>query len=144
MSSPDSFTLELDVTPIPTIDAVSEARLSFPTPEPGRISPDSTQTVQVDLDPGTQVERGEDDEGGESVGEGATPAGTTKEGGSEVTSESGSRISRGGAGGPPSYCHCNTVSHEYMSVVIISAIVIVTSPPFQPECPRSLLRLQLR
>ena len=34
MSSPDSFTLELNVTPIPTIDAISEARLSFPLLSP--------------------------------------------------------------------------------------------------------------
>ena len=116
MSSPDSFTLELDVTPIPTIDAVSKAQLSFPTPEPRRMSPDSTQTVRVDLDPGhpgTQVEGGEDDKGGESVGEGATPAGMTEDGGSEAASESGSHILRGGSGGPPSYCHCDTVSREY-------------------------------
>ena len=113
MSSPDSFTLELDVTPIPTIDAVSEAWLNFPTPEPGRLSPDSTQTTWVDLDPGTQVEGGEDDEGGESVGAGTTPASMAEEGESEATSESGSRISRGGSGGPPSYCHCDAVSREY-------------------------------
>ena len=113
MSSPDSFTLELDVTPIPTIDAVSEARLSFPTPEPRRLSLDSAQTDRVELDPGTQVERRVDDEGGESVGAGTTTASAAEEGDLEAASESGSRISRGGAGGPPSYCHCDMVSHEY-------------------------------
>ena len=113
MSSPDSFELELEVTPIPTIDAVTEAWIAFPTPEPGRLSLDSTQTTWVDLDPGTQVEGSEDDEGGESVGEGATPTGATEEGVSEAMSESGSRVSRGGAGGPPSYCHCDAASREY-------------------------------
>ena len=113
MSSPDSFTLELDITPIPVINAVTEARINFPTPEPARLSPDSTQTLQVDLDPGTQVEGSEDDEGGESVGTGATPAGTTEEGGSEATSEGGSCLLRGGSGSPPSYCHCDAISRKY-------------------------------
>ena len=113
MSSPDSFELELDITPVPVLDAVTEACNNFPTPEPARLSPDSTHTVRVDLDPGTQVEGGEDDEGSKSVGEGATPTGTTGEGISETMSESGNHISRGGTGGPPSYCHCDAISREY-------------------------------
>ena len=68
MSSPNSFELELEITPVPALDAVTEARINFPTPEPTRLSPDSTHTVRVDLDPGTQVEGDEDDEGGEPVG----------------------------------------------------------------------------
>ena len=113
MSSPDSFTLDLEITPVPVIDAVAKARLNFPTPEPRRLSLDSTQTTQVDLDPGTQVEGSEDDEGGEPVGKGTTDAGTTEEGVPKTASESGSRISRGGSGGPPSYCHCNASSRKY-------------------------------
>ena len=45
MSSPDSFIIELDATPIPVLNAVTKARHNFPTPEPARLSPDSTQTV---------------------------------------------------------------------------------------------------
>ena len=113
MSSPDSFELELNITPVPALDAVTEARNNFPTPEPARVSPDSTQTVRVDLDTSTQITGGEDDEGSEPVGEGTTPASPTEEGVSEAASESGSRISRGGAGGLPSYCHCDATSREY-------------------------------
>ena len=113
MSSPDSFTLELDITPVPVIDAVTEARLHFPTPEPGRLSPDSTQTTGDDLNPGTQIKGGEDDQGGESMGAGATPASAAEEGESEAASECSSRVSRGGSEGPPSYCHCDAVSQEY-------------------------------
>ena len=113
MSSPDSFELKLEITPVPVLDAVTEAHNNFPTPEPARLSPDSTQTMWVDLDPSTQVAGSEDDEGGEPVGEGTTPASSTEEGVSEEASESGSRVSRGGAGGPPSYCHCDAISHEY-------------------------------
>ena len=64
MTSPDSFTLELDITPVPVLDAVTEACINFPTPEPARLSPDSAHTVRVDLDPSTQVMGGTDDEGG--------------------------------------------------------------------------------
>ena len=67
----------------------------------------------VDLDPGTQVEGGEDDKGGESVGMGATSTSMTEDGGSEATAESGNRLSHGGSGGPLSYCHCDAVSREY-------------------------------
>ena len=102
MSSPDSFSLDLEITPVPVLDAVAEAWLSFPTPEPGRLSPDSTQTDWVDLDPGTQVEGGEDDEGGEPMGVGATSTSMLEERESEATHESGDRLSRGGSGGPPS------------------------------------------
>ena len=38
MTSPDSFTLELDITPVPVLDAVMEAHINFPTPEPARLS----------------------------------------------------------------------------------------------------------
>jgi hypothetical protein len=113
MSSPDSFDLELNITPVPILDAVTKACNNFPTPEPARLSLDSAQTIWVDLDPGTQVEGSEDDEGGESVGMGATPAGTAEDGESEAVSESSSHLSRGGSGGPPSYCHCDAVSCEY-------------------------------
>ena len=67
MSSPDSFELELDIIPVPVLDAVTEARINFPTPEPTRLSPDSTHTVWVDLDPGTQVVGIADDEGNSRV-----------------------------------------------------------------------------
>ena len=63
MSSPDSFELELEITPVPVLDAVTEARINFPTPEPARLSPDSAHTVRVDLDPSTQVTGDADDEG---------------------------------------------------------------------------------
>ena len=113
MSSPDSFELKLDITPVPILDAVTEARINFPTSEPARLSPDSAHTVRVDLNPSTQVTGGEDDAGGESVGQGTAPTSEAEEGVSETTSASGDRLSRGGAGGPPSYCHCNAVSRKY-------------------------------
>ena len=86
----------------------------FPIPEPGQISPDSTQTVQVDLDPGTSIEGGNDDKGSIPVGSGATPPGLTEEGGSEVSLAHGSSNEEGGShansdcsreGG--AYCHCH-------------------------------------
>ena len=45
MSSPDIPTLELNATLVPTISDVDETQHHFPTPEPGRLSLDSTQTV---------------------------------------------------------------------------------------------------
>ena len=82
MSSPDSFTLELNATPVHVVSAVTEAQHMLP-PELGWLSLNSTQTVRVDLDSGTLIEGGEDEEGGIAVGLGATPPSSTEEGRSE-------------------------------------------------------------
>ena len=111
MSSPDSFELELDITPVPVLDAVAEAHINFPTPEPARLSPDSAKTVQVDLDAGTQVEGGQDDEGSIAVRSQATSAGQEETGGEETTLASSNSVSRGGSGAPPSDSDSNNESH---------------------------------
>ena len=98
MSSPHTDTLELDATPIPVVSTVAEAQHMFPTPEPGWLSLDSTQTVQVDLDSGTAIEGSEDDKGSSTVGMGTTSASLSVEGRSEV---------------PPAYCHCDVAEQEY-------------------------------
>ena len=111
MSSPDSFTFKLDITPVPVIDAVMEACINFPTPEPTRLSPDSAQTVRVDLDPGTQVEGGQDDEGSDRVRLGTTSPGPNEAGQKEVTPAGSDIILWGGSGAPPSDSNSNAGSH---------------------------------
>ena len=74
MSTPHTPIFKSNAMLIPTINDITEARHFFPTPEPGQLSPDSTQTVQVDLDPGTTIEGGKVDIGSESVGQGQLQA----------------------------------------------------------------------
>ena len=83
MFSPDSFMLELNTTPVPVLDATAEAQHNFPTPEPAWLSPDSTQTMWVDLDPGTLITGGKDDKGSSTVGVGTTSTSPSAEGGAE-------------------------------------------------------------
>ena len=111
MSSPDSFELELEITPVPVLDAVTEARINFPTPEPARLSPDSTQTVCIDLDPNTKVEGGQDDEGSSGVHLRTTPPSQGEAGGEEATSTSCNSISRGGTEVPHSDSDSDVGSH---------------------------------
>ena len=111
MSSPDSFTVELDITPVPVLDVVTEARRNFPTPEPARLSPDSTQTMCADLDPSTQVEGGQDDEGSLGMGPQATPTGSAEAGGEEVLPVDSNNVSRGRSRAPSSSCPSNAGSH---------------------------------
>ena len=111
MSSPDSFELELEITPVPVLDAVTEARINFPTPEPARLSPDSTHTVRVDLDPSTQVTGSADDEGGVRVRSGATSPSPKETGREATTAPGGNSISRGGSEIPPSNSDSDVGSH---------------------------------
>ena len=111
MSSPDSFTVELDITLVPVLNAITEARCNFPTPEPAWLSPDSTQTMWVDLDPGTQVEGSQDDKGSIGVDSQTASAYLAEAGGEEATSASSNNVSRGGSGAPSSNCHSNIGSH---------------------------------
>jgi hypothetical protein len=60
-----------DAVLVPTLDdPVEEARAMFPTPEPGRLSPDSTHTTQIELGDATEIREVRVDEGGERVEEG--------------------------------------------------------------------------
>lgn len=100
MSSPPTPLLETDTTLLPTYDDISAARTLFPTPPPARLSPDSMQTVQADLDPSTTIEGGEDDSRSNSVGPGTT--GSLSANGGPEEGHLGSAWN--GKGGE--FCHC--------------------------------------
>ena len=59
-------------------DELSEARTTFPTPPLGRISPDSTQSL--DLAPTTGIRSVSTEDGSEEVGRRATPPSKSKDG----------------------------------------------------------------
>jgi hypothetical protein len=83
----------------PTLDShVGEGRTLFPTPEPGRLSPDSTHTTRIELGDTTEIHEVSMDEGDERVEE------------------------RSNTGSPPSYgqaetifpdCNCGADGGEY-------------------------------
>jgi hypothetical protein len=55
-----------DAVLIPTLDDdVGEGRTLFPTPEPGRLSPDSTHTTRIELGNTTEIREVSMDEGDE-------------------------------------------------------------------------------
>ena len=58
-------------------DELREARATFPTPPPGQISPDSTQSL--DLAPTTSVQNISIEDGGKEVGRGAAPPGESED-----------------------------------------------------------------
>ena len=60
-------------------DGLREARLAFPTPPPGQISPDSTQSL--DLAPTTGIRSTSTEDDGEEVGGGTAPLSESKDGG---------------------------------------------------------------
>jgi hypothetical protein len=61
-----------DAVLVPTLDnPTDEGRTQFPTPEPGRISPDSTHTTRIELGDTTEIREVRMDEGDERVEEGA-------------------------------------------------------------------------
>jgi hypothetical protein len=87
-----------DAVLVPTLDDIGEARALFPTPEPGRLSPDSAHTTRIELGDTTEVCEVGVDERDEQMEEGTTPD------------------------SPPSYgqaetiypdCHCSTDGGEY-------------------------------
>ena len=59
---------------------LSKAQATFPTPPPGRLSPDSSQ--YLDLAPTTGIENASTEDNGEEVGRRATPPSPSKDGGS--------------------------------------------------------------
>jgi hypothetical protein len=88
-----------DAVLVPTLDShVGEGRTLFPTPEPGRLSPDSTHTTRIELGDATEIREVSMDEGDERVEE------------------------RSNTGSPPSYgqaetifpdCNCGADGGEY-------------------------------
>ena len=96
-----------------SFDVISEARHNFPTPKPGWLSSDNAQTIWIDLDPGTQVEGVEDDEGSISVGVRAALTSSSMDGGAEEMpldhhsdAEGGSHTNSDCSSKGGDYCHC--------------------------------------
>jgi hypothetical protein len=56
-----------DAVLVPTLDDIGEARAMFPTPEPRRLSPDSTHTTRIELGDGTNICEVSVDKGGERM-----------------------------------------------------------------------------
>src|SRR6201996_6693543 len=97
MSSPISSVSSIELIPNHDADAVAEARASFPTPEPGHISPDSTLSLDLALDPATRVEPVTLEEGVRAVEAGAD---STASGGAENPPEYVASLCRCGSGMP--------------------------------------------
>jgi hypothetical protein len=73
----------------------------FPTPEPGRLSPDSTHTTQIELGNTTEIHEVSVDEGDEQVEEGTNTDSPPSYGQAEMIFPDCTCGTEGGE-----YCHC--------------------------------------
>jgi hypothetical protein len=71
VDSPRRSPFSEDAVLVPTLDDIGKARILFPTPEPGRLSPDSTHTTQIELGDATEIHEVSVDKGDGRVEEGA-------------------------------------------------------------------------
>src|SRR6202020_2254994 len=91
-------TTTLDTICLHLHDELAEARAHFPTPPPGRLSPDSLDLGELDLAPSTAIRAMESS--GEDVATGSTPNSQSAPGGEEegaATAKAEVRFDRCGA-----------------------------------------------
>jgi hypothetical protein len=69
IDSPRRSPFSEDAVLVPILDNIGEARTLFPTPEPGRLSPDSTHTTRIELGNATEIREVSVDEGDGQVEE---------------------------------------------------------------------------
>jgi hypothetical protein len=91
-----------DAILVPTLDShVGEGRTLFPTPEPGRLSPDSTHTTRIELGDATEIRKVSMDEGDERVEAGSNTGSPPSYGRAETIFPDCTCGAEGGE-----YCHC--------------------------------------
>jgi hypothetical protein len=91
-----------DAVLVPTLGSpVEEGRTMFPTPEPGRLSPNSTHTTRVELGDATEIHEVSVDEGNERVEEGPNTDSPSSYGQAATIFPDCTCGAEGGE-----YCHC--------------------------------------